>query len=424
MIIKIKSDNPQFSRVIGRNPDGLPFVQTIRSGFGVGLFMTPQEYVLRFIPNDPEDFSAPFGVGDQGAYSDPGKYLDPVVGLCLIKELLSSTTNKLSEKDQEGFRNELTISWHWSNAIIFRAFASHFKDVEFKCEQSKVDNLQRITLTTSKSVQYLLNLIKLYLFCLVTSSTYGIPTGPDFFEQFFKSVDVVNAPYFIRYLVKKYMLKNQVSPKIWLERLSIPGQINMVLEDTQKAREKFVKEAISSKEGITTVIDFGCGECQHAKRLASNYRVIAYDLPEVIADNRSNPKLTKIDNLVLTDSLDEVFNLVKDLSRSEIAGVLSEVIEHIDPKTQFESLKFLGRICSLVVVTTPNKDFNQFYDFDDDQVRRDDHLTEYVRTQFNYILETYLPYGHCVSMPETLGDSVLDGDKFISPTLGAVCIYS
>jgi len=174
--------------------------------------------------------------------------------------------------------------------------------------------------------------------------------------------------------------------------------------------------------GAQSVIDIGCGEGNLLRLLVRERqfsRITGTDVSHV-ALARAKEKL-KLEQA--GDSLRERVTLFqgsltyKD-SRLEgyDAACVIEVIEHLDiPRlAAFERVLFEYAKPPVVILTTPNRDYNVNYEgLNDDNLRHGDHRFEWSRSEFRkWAEETARKYGYKVQFSK-IGD---EDEKFGAPT--------
>jgi len=145
------------------------------------------------------------------------------------------------------------------------------------------------------------------------------------------------------------------------------------------------------EEGAATVLDLGCGEGKLISRLLKQpqfARVVGVDVSHTVLeraarrlriDEMSERQRARVDlvhgSLVYRDRRLEGFD----------AAAAVEVVEHLDPARlpAFEKALFAAARPGLVVVTTPNAEYNaRFTDLAPGAMRHADHRFEWTRAEF------------------------------------------
>jgi 3' terminal RNA ribose 2'-O-methyltransferase Hen1 len=136
-----------------------------------------------------------------------------------------------------------------------------------------------------------------------------------------------------------------------------------------------------------TVADLGCGNGDLLTRLAAEPqidRIVGVDLrPDSL--RRLREQLARLDNLQA--NVDLIHGCLIDVGR-ELTGfdcaVLVETIEHLDPArlSSLETAVFAEMRPKVIVVTTPNAEFNSLLGVPTTRFRHPDHRFEWDRPRF------------------------------------------
>lgn len=395
-VIKLTTENPNLSWIIQKNPATGLVIREIRKGHGLGWFPNgdPQSYCLYFRDGNDE-VSYPNNEVQEYEYLDSTRYTSAFCILSLIDEFIKTPFKKLTEQDVSGVYNStFHIGMiHIHNKRYLEHFIKHFSEYEFISEEINKNNYS-LTIKTNKSIYELVNLVALLCLFVLISNWENVYLNDDFVLKYISCMDVIDAPYYIRYLFKIKCFNtehkfNQHRSK--LER-SEKEKIEMMYGDTWFAR------MITSKKNLTfkhDIIDIGCGEFKYGTSLAkyldeNDKKYIGIDRdPEVlnIAKRKANNK--NINNAIFFESLEEFLTNYKTNEKVDI--IVSEVIEHM---TVDEATEFMKKILTIpninrLIVTTPNKEFNKNYFLDDDQrMRHDDHKFEFNKPEFDDFIKT------------------------------------
>lgn len=170
--------------------------------------------------------------------------------------------------------------------------------------------------------------------------------------------------------------------------------LGMAFEDTPislaEERQQTVVQTLV-EEGAATVLDLGCGEGRLIARLLKQpqfARVVGVDVSHTVLeraaqrlhiDEMSERQRARVDlvhgSLVYRDRRLEGFD----------AAAAVEVVEHLDPVRlpAFEKALFAAARPKIVVITTPNADYNaRFVDLPPGAMRHADHRFEWTRAEF------------------------------------------
>jgi SAM-dependent methyltransferase len=214
----------------------------------------------------------------------------------------------------------------------------------------------------------------------------------DIVEKYLKMLSVIDAPYFIRYLFKSKIIQsfNQFQKFVSYLNDSKTNKIDMSFGDSHIMRINYIKEQIDFKNNI---IDIGCGEGRYIGALArqlnkNDKKYLACDIDEeILVKTKKKFDLKQMDNIEYYNSVHEVIFGLQDGEKYDC--IITEVIEHMEMNEAKDLLQIILNEDKIkkIIVTTPNKDFNQFYfDDDDKNFRHEDHKFELTRNEFfNFI---------------------------------------
>lgn len=166
-------------------------------------------------------------------------------------------------------------------------------------------------------------------------------------------------------------------------------------------RMEAVKNAVL-ESGATSVIDLGCGECRLTKILLNEKQI-----QKVTAADVSIHELEKAKTRLHYDTMQSYRKNKLTLMQASLTyrdkrfsgydcACVIEVIEHIEPLRipAFERAVFEFAEPKTVVITTPNREYNENYEFlKADSLRHNDHRFEWTREEFRkwteHICETF-----------------------------------
>lgn len=202
-----------------------------------------------------------------------------------------------------------------------------------------------------------------------------------------------------RYLAHKHTLS-----KLALSRLVEQGEDPDEEQENQNIQEEEVERPLSLNEqriqavlavlkenGVRSVIDLGCGEGRYLKELLeekSFERVGGFDVSPRVLEKAAErlhlermPEKKRARLSIFQSSL-----MYKDERLREYeAAICIEVIEHMDLNRlpSFEKALFAFAKPKLVIVTTPNREYNQnFESLPAGKFRHGDHRFEWTREEF------------------------------------------
>lgn len=174
------------------------------------------------------------------------------------------------------------------------------------------------------------------------------------------------------------------------EEENVPEEVeeNRISLNTQ--RIEAVKNAVL-ESGASSVIDLGCGECRLTKILLNEKQI-----QKVTAADVSVRELEKAKTRLHYDTMQSYRKNKLTLIQASLTykdkrfygydcACVVEVIEHIEPLriSAFERSLFEFAKPKTVVLTTPNREYNENYDFlKTGELRHNDHRFEWTREEF------------------------------------------
>ncbi|MCL2388545.1 MAG: 3' terminal RNA ribose 2'-O-methyltransferase Hen1 [Defluviitaleaceae bacterium] len=168
-----------------------------------------------------------------------------------------------------------------------------------------------------------------------------------------------------------------------------PSEITPKRENLNTQRLSRIVDELK-EQGVNCVIDLGCGEGKLLNLLLKNRQfthIAGMDVSHAVLE-RANARL-KLE--YAGDSVRDRVQLFQgslsykdDRFTGYDAACVIEVIEHMDISrlTAFEWVLFEFTKPPVVILTTPNKEYNEIYNLTKESLRHDDHRFEWTREQF------------------------------------------
>jgi len=417
-IIQLNSADPHFSYIIKKNPQSGMQLKNIRQGIAFAWYSNNNEsYNIYF-----KDADNKVSFGDQEfEFLNTNKYNSPAFVLSAISNFLNSTSKEEIEIDKQGIKKTCIVNMiHIENINYIKHFKKYF--IKFDIDISHyISKSYKLTITTNESFYKLLNFINLMmLFVILTTKDEYIHLDKSGLEKYISCIEKLNAPFFIKYLFSRNVLRTKVKFNKYKSRLesSEDDNIMMCYGSTATQRKNAIQEIISFDKSI---IDIGCGEGFYALPFSikiKNYDYIAIDTSEEII-NGLKKKIIKenITNIKLFNSTND-FIEINGADKKDI--ILTEVIEHMEKD---DAVSFIVNILNNInfdkfIITVPNKDFNKFYMINDDEFRHEDHKWEPTEQEFQkFIIDNIAEIRQDIYI-----EFINIGDKVngISTTIGVV----
>jgi 2-polyprenyl-3-methyl-5-hydroxy-6-metoxy-1,4-benzoquinol methylase len=226
---------------------------------------------------------------------------------------------------------------------------------------------------------------------------------------------VIDAPFYIRSLFVRNFLSSKDRFRTYKGEVEKTNRYDIRFDygGTALQRRNYIGSTLSFNKSI---LDIGCGEGFYALPFAAKVdgTYYAVDINEELLETVQRKARSKnIENIATYPSIDrflEEYNgeqvniilteVIEHMSKDEAKGLIQQIFQHVD----FEHF----------IITTPNSDFNQFYELDG--FRHDGHKWEMGQEQFrSWFLEVIKESGlHCEFV------AVGDGVNNIRTTQGVI----
>ncbi len=420
MIIKFNSPNDFLLDILYKNPEtdlGL-YLKPLRNGVMVGNCVDKNNYEVVF-----QDTKYSF-LQDE-TQLDFQSFCNPNVILNMLSDLFAhllvdknmywekeiSWLNKTyQELDNQVFNIEISniyldSNWYNRDGFLLSKYLPQVALIPIVgCNyQLKIK---------AKSVFEGVNLLATVACFIEVTNNFRTPwLSEDWFVKYVRILtNVPNIPYFVFYLFIKRCIK---SPKVFeniqpaLESY-FNDEIKFVFTDTHQTR----KDMIFKHLGMNfPILDIGCGELQYFKMFNGKgfkHSYYAVDREDEVSELVKKYQANGADKLIFFPDL-ELCNISE-----KVNVILSEVIEH---NTLEETEILLQAIKKFnfdkIIITTPNREFNQYYVMSS-EFRRPDHVYETNEIEFKTLISKV--FGDFNFEISQIGDSV----KGCSPTLMAI----
>lgn len=395
-LLTIESNNPKFSYIIVKNPNSPMTIKSNRRGHCFGFFAGDDKYAIYFRDSDTE-VSYKRWADESFEFINTSRYNSAHFVLSAIGDFFNSAVKLLQPDDGDGFENTITVNMmRIKRMSCVNVFNDFLKDFKIDTEELSIGNF-KVKISTKRSIRELLNFTN--LFALVAT----LMNNEDWFDisnsaiiKYVNCLQVIDPPYFIRYLIKRDILgsnKYFKEHKKLFEKTNQHKSIKMTWGSSTVARRNCVVDRLNSiqrDEHRKVVVDVGCGDGFYLFDLIQKYdEYHAIDVNPFVEEKLQKKAERKgcLDKLKFYSSLDDFIKKNKGLKVDDV--VCAEVIEHME---QNEAIKFMKKIIKKIdfkniVITTPNADFNQFFLFEENQLRHVDHKFEVGEDDFVTMLD-------------------------------------
>ncbi|OBZ08738.1 bifunctional 2-polyprenyl-6-hydroxyphenol methylase/3-demethylubiquinol 3-O-methyltransferase UbiG [Bacillus sp. FJAT-26390] len=373
-IVQVKSTNPSFSFVIKKNPHSGMLLRAVRKGMAYGWYTDEGTFNVYFKDADNE-VSYKQHRQDQFEYLNVSRYNTPLFVLGAINEFFAAPLKAQDPKDTEQYEHSFHINMiHIELLRYIHFFEKHLTDYSFETVHLAHKSYS-LTIKTQKSLYELMHVVSvLCLFLSIFSDEY-IDISDDILIKYVKSIQIIDAPFYLRSLFARNFLASRDRFKKYKEELEKTERysIQLAFGGTAQQRRSYIGSVLPFDKSI---VDVGCGEGFYAIPFASKIEASYYaiDISEPLLEVVQRKAAAKeLENIATFPSID---HFIEQYNGEQVDVVLTEVIEHMSLD---EASALIRQICGQIdfdhfVLTTPNAEFNAYYELDD--FRHDDHKWE------------------------------------------------
>ncbi len=402
-IVQLQSTNPALSFIIKKNPATGMQLRSIRKGNCYGWYSSDNQYNVYFKDADNE-ISYKKNQNEEFEYLNLSRYNTPLFPLNAISEYFSAPLKEQHPDDSTAFEHRFFINMiHVERPVYLDFFRKHFPEATF--EIAALENKSySLTLSSHQSIYYLLHLTNVFCLFMAMFSKEYLDLSEKMFEKYIGSITIIDAPFYIRNLFVRNFLTSKANFnqfKTAIERTD-RYEIDFDFGGTASQRRNFIQNMLPFDKAI---VDIGCGEgfyaLPFAKKIEDGYFAIDIDHDMLEFVNRK-AEMKEVENISTYASFDEFLTVYNE---GNVDVLLTEVIEHIELDAAGKLiLKVLERVdFDYFIITTPNADFNQFYEID---VRHVDHQWEFGAEAFQTWIDQLLNGKNVRYQFEAVGDRV------------------
>ena len=391
-LLHLKSTNPNFGWVIAKNPATGLIAKEVKKGTMFGYFPNDLIYTIYF-KDAPNEVSYKSYKEESFEYMNASRYNTPLFVIDAISEyfasLLKGDTESILEHDQTGFQNSIEINLvRLDQKKYLEIFPMYLPDFEVVAVDISKKNY-KLFIKTQRSLVDLINYTALFMvFNILKNINDYIEINPDQMVKYLKCLSRLEVPYFMKYVFKVNLVRSPKVFKTYKEDLekSATEKIEMVFGSTAQQRLEAVRNRLTFTSGICEI---GCSDGFQTIHIAKTAHaaglpVYAIDPDPVCRDkvmHRTGRK--NLDNVTVLESF-EAFKALNPIGPFDVLMV--EVIEHMSMNDAMTLFKNVLHFCakrerSRLILTTPNRDFNQFYAIEG--FRHEDHQFEFTEDVFD-----------------------------------------
>lgn len=406
-IVQVRSTNPHFSFLIRKNPQSGMTLRSIRKGMAHGWYSDPQTYHVYFRDADNE-VSYKQHQEEQFEYLNVSRYNTPLFPLNALGEFFSAPLKAKDERDTDGYTHEVLIPMiHIEQLRYVEQFEKHLKTMTFNAVH-QAHKSYALTITAQSSLYELLHATSVLCLFLAMVGKEFLDVSDSLLDKYIRSVQVIDPPFYIRSLFVRAFLSSRARFAAYREALERTDRysIRFAYGGTGLQRRTHIASLLAFDKSI---LDVGCGEgfyaLAFAPKIEGSYYAVDID-PERLETVKRRAEEKELEQIVAFDSLAQFLD---SYNGERVDVILTEVIEHMP---QEEAKELIHRICRDIVfdrfvVTTPNADFNRYYELS--AFRHEEHQWEMGETEFQRWLEDVLEPLQGLGLTKTIvaiGDSV------------------
>ena len=366
MIIKVNSSNSNLSYILNKNPNSGFLIRDCRKGFIFGKYVTPLTFAAIFEEGVGQD-----SFEKEGNYLVYRGYCSAESALTVLTTLFDCIKKDSNNKYEEGpSLNTITIECLDVDVKHLSIFNTENFNITYYSIADNC-NLVQLNVTNNGSLIDLLRYTSLILFMQLVK---------------------VIVRHRFRGILEDNMSK-KVVPLLNNDHIKLSN-----IGRNEQQRFAFVSTHIKYRD---SVLDIGCGPGKYIK-VSKATKYIGVDIDEnVLAKAKS-----KAEYLGVQGSFYSNWNIALEQLTEPTTVLLIEVLEHVEYDEALNIVLACKKnpYVKQILVSTPNKNFNKYFNLGPNDVRYEDHLYEFTEVDFKFIFSTHvIAWGDSVdNMPMTL----------------------
>ncbi|MED1796685.1 class I SAM-dependent methyltransferase [Brevibacillus nitrificans] len=388
-IVQMSSKNPYFSFMIKKNPQSGLSVRSVRKGVAYGWYTNETTYNVYFKDAD-NDISYKQSEDEHFEYLNVSRYNTPLFPLHAIGEFFSAPLKAQDARDTEGYEHSFFINMiHIELIHYIDFFSKHLPEYSFELTHLSHKSYS-LRVTTRKSMHELLHVVHVLCLFLAMFGKEYIDISENILDKYVKSMQVIDAPFYIRSLFARNFLTSRDRFKKYKEALEASARYAICFDfgNTAQQRRSYIANLLPFNKPI---VDIGCGEGFYAIPFAKKIEECYYAIDtnqEALQITARKAEKKEMENVIPFPSLD---HFLAEYNSEKVDVILTEVIEHMSEE---DARQLILQIVQNVdfdtfILTTPNADFNAFYEIC--HFRHEDHKWEMGEKEFQTWFLTFMP---------------------------------
>lgn len=403
MIIEISSSNKNLSYIINKNPSSGLFIKSLRKGFVVGKYVNPLTYVCAFEEGIGQD-----SFEKDGNYLVHRGYCCAEAALLILTSLFDCINKDNNKKYEDGpSLNTIYIPCLDINISHLEMFNTSYYIVKAYSIADEC-NLISLSVTSNGSLIDTIRYLSLILFMQVVKEdvVYLQWDRVSNYANIIAKDDKV--PFAVRHRLRGILdanLSKKVVPLLNNNSIKLSN-----IGRNEQQRMQFVSNHINIKD---CVLDIGCGPGKYIK-VCKPTKYIGVDIDEKVLEKaKAKAEYLKVDASFYTDYQQALSSLTENT-----IVLLIEILEHLEQREALDIVLtcIVNPYVEQILISTPNRDFNKYFNLAPEQVRYEDHLFEFTQQEFNQQFSIpeckIISWGDSVDdVPMTLYANIVFNDK-------------
>lgn len=375
MLFQIRSNHPEFSYLISKNPESGMLIRKHKKGLLFGYYCE-NCYNVYFRDRSGESYD-----GEELGYSSP------VCVLGCLEELFKSCLNKPVERDAVGYEHVIRIVMlKVENIVTLEVLAQEFPQFGLVWDHIVSDCYQIRMGSVVCTLYQMLHFLKVVMGVVSGSNSDEYNRDEQIVRSMVNSLNILDAPYYTRYLMAKYVVyDDEVFRKVEqdLNRTKTYQSLQIKYGDVPRQNLGFVIDHLKFDKPI---IDLS-GEYVHV--LSHKIGELEYSFVDVNGDqdvHDERPLRHDLENAYQYQQIDQV----KPPPFCDV--IVSNAVEKMGSVQGIETLKYIQQHFNFdkMVIIMPNSLFNSHYHLEPGQVRNNSNLFEPTPDKFKEFLhETF-----------------------------------
>lgn len=405
-LITISSKDRIFSYDLNKNPDSGLQAKALKEGTLFGFYSRKGlKFNLLFQDNPLTcSFFSDQSHQSLGAsnveYNDLNRYVNPYVYLKMLElgiQISETNLNQHSDIDYEIVLHSVLIEKPHVLKLLQEDLAKTMINLTYY-SLPRADKIYNITL--QQKAPHIIELLKVTKLLLLLTGNHRDGEAFDLNDEqkikYLKYLQSLDCNYQLRNIFKI----NYLTPSLFaahrtlIETSNKYKSLNLNAGSNKEQRKEFLLTTLNSYKNLN-IVDLGAGESAYFKALYKkiaretttnefSYHAIDTNI-NVLDELRFIAEKQKFMNLFTYENLN-AFIMKADHS-SHYTIICSECLEHNSLNDIKELLKTLNILKSFtLVITTPNKAFNAYYNLTDLQYRDEDHKYEFTYESLQEVL--------------------------------------